>query len=84
MGSSFGIAVFLLVYFVAAGFFTVYFTVNFVNANGTPLTTSQVNGLNTWFWAADIVALIVVGMLSDLSGCESRSCWSARSGRSSR
>lgn len=66
VGSSFGIAVFLLVYYAAAGFFTIYFTVNFVNANGTPLTTTQVNGINTWFWASDIVALIVVGILSDL------------------
>ncbi|HUA93892.1 MAG TPA: MFS transporter [Acidimicrobiales bacterium] len=65
VGSSFGIAVFLLVYYAAAGFFTIYFTVNFVNANGTPLTTSQVNGINTWFWATDIVALIVAGLLSD-------------------
>ena len=38
----------------------------FVNANGTNFTTSQVNGLNTWFWGADIVALIVVGIVSDL------------------
>ncbi|MGH9092319.1 MAG: MFS transporter [Acidimicrobiales bacterium] len=65
VGSSVGIAVFLLIYYAAAGFFTIYFTVTFVNANGTPLTTSQVNGINTWFWATDIVALIVVGLLSD-------------------
>jgi len=24
-------------------------------------STAQVNGLNTWFWGADIIALIVVG-----------------------
>jgi MFS family permease len=64
-GSSFGIAMFLLVYYVAAGFFTIYFTVNFVNANGVNLSTSQVNGLNAWFWGADIVSLIVVGWVSD-------------------
>jgi MFS family permease len=64
-GSSFGIATFLLVYYVAAGFFTIYFTVNFVNANGVSLSTSQVNGLNAWFWGADIVSLIVVGWVSD-------------------
>jgi MFS family permease len=65
VGSSFGIAVFLLIYYVAAGFFTIYYAVTFVNRNGTPLSTSQVNGLNIWFWGADIVALIVVGVLSD-------------------
>ena len=64
-GSAFGIATFLLVYYVAAGFFTVYFAVNFVNANGVNLSTSQVNGLNAWFWGADIVSLIIVGWLSD-------------------
>jgi MFS family permease len=64
-GSSFGIAMFLLVYYVAAGFFTIYFTVNFVNANGVNLSTSQVNGLNAWFWGADIVSLIIVGWISD-------------------
>jgi len=64
-GSSFGIAMFLLVYYVAAGFFTIYFTVNFVNANGISLSTSQVNGLNAWFWGADILSLIIVGWVSD-------------------
>ncbi|HVX21474.1 MAG TPA: MFS transporter [Acidimicrobiales bacterium] len=66
VGSSFGIAVFLLIYYAAAAFFTIYYTVTFVNADGTPLTTSQVNGINVWFWGTDIVALIVVGILSDL------------------
>src|SRR6185437_12118470 len=66
VGSSFGISVFLLIYYAAAAFFTIYYSVTFVNANGTPLTTSQVNGVNIWFWGTDIVALIVVGILSDL------------------
>ena len=65
VGSSFGIAVFLLIYYAAAAFFTIYYAVNFKNADGLNYTTSQVNGLNTWFWAADILALIVVGILSD-------------------
>ncbi len=64
-GSAFGIAVFLLIYYVAASFFTIYYAVTFVNANGTSYTTSQVNGLNAWFWGTDIVALIVVGIISD-------------------
>jgi MFS family permease len=65
VGSSFGIAVFLLIYYVAAGFFTIYFAVTFKNPDGTYFSTQQANGLNTWFWSADIVALIVVGLLSD-------------------
>ena len=65
IGSSFGIVVFLLIYYAAAAFFTVYYSVTFLNTNGTNYTTSQVNGLNTWFWGADIIGLVVVGLLSD-------------------
>ena len=65
MGSAFGISVFLLVYFVAASFFTIYYPSVFKNADGTQFTVTQANGLNQWFWAADIIALIVVGLLSD-------------------
>ncbi len=64
-GLAFGIAVFLLIYYAAAAFLTIYYSVTFLNPNGTYLTTSQVNGLNQWLWGADIVALIVVGALSD-------------------
>ena len=38
----------------------------FKNPNGLNLSTSQANSLNAWFWWADIVALIVFGVLSDL------------------
>ncbi len=63
--SAFGIALFLLLYYAAASLFTIYYPVIFKNANGTNFTVTQANGLNTWFWAADIIALIVVGLLSD-------------------
>jgi MFS family permease len=63
--SSLGIALFLLIYYAAASFFTIYYAVTFQNANNTNFSTAQVNGLNTWFWGADIIALIVVGVLSD-------------------
>ena len=80
----FGIAVFLLVYYVAAAFFTIYYSVTFKNPDGINFTVTQANGLNTWFWAADIVALIVVGVLSDRAqgpqavhaGRRVRSAWS--------
>lgn len=65
IGSAFGISVFLLIYFVAASFFTIYYPTVFKNPNGTQFTVAQANGLNQWFWAADIVALIVAGLLSD-------------------
>jgi MFS family permease len=65
VGASIGIAAFLLVYYAAASLFTIYYPVIFKNANGTNFTVTQANGLNTWFWGADIVALIVIGLLSD-------------------
>ena len=65
VGMSFGIAMFLLVYYAAASLFTIYYPVIFQNPNGTNFTVTQANGLNTWFWAADIVSLIVVGLISD-------------------
>jgi MFS family permease len=65
IGSSFGIATFLLAYYAAASLFTTYYPVIFKNHNGTNFTVTQANGLNTWFWVADIIGLIVVGLLSD-------------------
>lgn len=63
--SAFGISIFLLVYYAAAGFFTIFYSTVFVNSSGLNFTVAQANGLNTWFWGADAVALIVVGGLSD-------------------
>jgi MFS family permease len=65
IGSSLGIAVFLLVYYAASGFFTIFYSTVYKNANGTNFTVSQANGLNTWFWGADIIALVLFGVLSD-------------------
>lgn len=64
--SALGISVFLLIYFAAAGFFVVYFTTVF-HKGLQFLTISQANGLDTWFWAFDCGALIVVGVLSDVA-----------------
>ncbi len=66
VGSAFGIAVFLLIYYAAAGFFTIFYSTVFVNPNGLNFSVSQANGLNTWYWGADAIALIVFGVLSDL------------------
>ncbi len=65
VGMAFGIACFLLVYYAAASLFTIYYPVIFHNPDGTNFTVTQANGLNTWFWGADIVSLIVVGLVSD-------------------
>jgi MFS family permease len=54
-----GISIFLLIYYTAVGFFTIYLTSNF------GFTTSKANGINTWYWAINAVSLVVVGALSD-------------------
>ncbi|MGH3321605.1 MAG: MFS transporter [Streptosporangiaceae bacterium] len=53
------ISVFLIIYYTAVGFFTVYFTTIF------GFSTAQANGINTWYWAVDAAALVVVGVVSD-------------------
>ncbi len=60
IGSAFAIAVFLIFYYTAVGFFTVYFAA----LHGYSLSTA--NSLGNWFWAFDAGALIVVGILSDI------------------
>jgi MFS family permease len=65
IGSAAGISVFLLVYFAAAGFFTIFYSTTFKNPDGSNFSVTQANGLNVWFWGADAIALIVFGVLSD-------------------
>ncbi|HEY6497705.1 MAG TPA: MFS transporter [Trebonia sp.] len=59
IGSAFAISVFLLIYYTAVGFFTVYFT----TLHGFSLSTA--NSIGDWFWAFDAGALILVGIISD-------------------
>jgi hypothetical protein len=59
VGSAFAIAVFLIFYYTAVGFFTVYFTSIF------GFTLVQANGIGNWFWAFNAGALVVVGVVSD-------------------
>jgi MFS family permease len=56
---AFGVSVFLLIYYAAVGFFVIYFTSVF------GYTQARANSLGNWFWAADAVAVIVAGALSD-------------------
>jgi MFS family permease len=65
IGSAAGISVFLLVYFAAAGFFTIFYSTTFRNPDGSNFSVTQANGLNVWFWGADAIALVVFGVLSD-------------------
>jgi hypothetical protein len=59
VGPAFAVSVFLLVYYTAVGFFTIYFTSIF------GFSLSQANGIGNWFWAFNAGTLIVVGVLSD-------------------
>jgi MFS family permease len=54
-----GVSLFLLIYFGAVGFFVIYFNSVF------GFSQAQANSLGNWFWAADAIALIVIGTLSD-------------------
>ena len=59
IGSAFAISVFLLIYYTAVGFFTVYFT----TLHGFSL--SKANSIGDWFWGLDAIALILIGIISD-------------------
>lgn len=59
VGSAFAVSVFLIIYYTAVGFFTVYFTTIF------GYSLAEANGLGNWFWAFDAAALILVGIVSD-------------------
>jgi hypothetical protein len=54
-----GVSLFLLIYLAAVGFFVIYF----VSVFG--FSQSEANGLGNWFWSADAVAVVTVGVVSD-------------------
>jgi MFS family permease len=56
---SFAIAVFLLFYYIAVGFFVIYFATNF------GYSSARANALASWYWATNALALIIGGRLSD-------------------
>ena len=57
--SAFAISVFLIIYYVAVGFFPVYFQTIF------GFSQTKANALGNWIWAFDAGALLVIGCLSD-------------------
>jgi MFS family permease len=59
IGSAFAISVFLIIYYVAVGFFPVYFQTIF------GFTQSKANSLGNWNWTFNAVGLLVVGIISD-------------------
>jgi ACS family D-galactonate transporter-like MFS transporter len=59
LGSAFAISVFLIIYYVAVGFFPIFFETVF------GYTQSRANTLGNYFWAFDAGGLLLVGVLSD-------------------
>ncbi|MFE0105320.1 nitrate/nitrite transporter [Streptomyces sp. NPDC059009] len=59
VGSAFAVAAFLLLYYAAVGNLVVYFATTF------GYTEQRTNALANWYWAANAIALVVVGLLSD-------------------
>ena len=53
------ISTFLIIYYLAVGFFPVFFQTVF------GYSQSQANSLGNWFWSFDAAALIILGILSD-------------------
>jgi MFS transporter, ACS family, D-galactonate transporter len=60
VGSAFAISVFLIIYYLAVGFFPVFFQTVF------GYSQTKANGLGNWFWAFDAGGLLVIGFISDL------------------
>jgi ACS family D-galactonate transporter-like MFS transporter len=61
VGSAFAISVFLIIYYLAVGFFPVFFQTVF------GYSQSKANGLGNWFWAFNALALLITGFVSDLT-----------------
>ncbi|MFC1416651.1 MFS transporter [Streptacidiphilus cavernicola] len=59
VGSAVAISIFLLLYFAAVGNFVVYFSTVF------GYSEQRVNALANWYWAANAIALVVAGLVSD-------------------
>ncbi|MGI9185721.1 MAG: MFS transporter [Solirubrobacteraceae bacterium] len=59
IGSAFAISVFLIIYYLAVGFFPVFFESVF------GYSQSKANTLGNWFWSFDAVGLLLVGIISD-------------------
>ena len=58
-GPAFGISLFLLLYYIAAGFAVVYFATVF------GYSEARANSLANWYWITNALTLVVTGLLSD-------------------
>ena len=60
VGPAIAVSVSLLFYYIAVGFFVVFYATNF------GYTEARANALSNWYWGINAVALLVAGLLSDL------------------
>jgi MFS family permease len=58
-GPAFAISLFLLLYYIAAGFAVVYFATVF------GYSEAKANALANWYWITNAIALVVTGLVSD-------------------
>jgi MFS family permease len=58
-GSALAIALFLLLYYAAVGNFVVYFATTY------GYSEQRANAVANWYWAANAIALVVIGLASD-------------------
>jgi sugar phosphate permease len=59
VGPAFAISIFLLFYYILVGFFVVYYALTF------GYTEARANSLANWYWGANAIALVAVGLGSD-------------------
>jgi MFS family permease len=59
VSSAIAISVFLIIYYLAVGYFPVFFQTVF------GFSQSTANSLGNWFWAAQALALLLAGFISD-------------------
>ncbi|PRZ41554.1 nitrate/nitrite transporter NarK [Antricoccus suffuscus] len=59
VGSAFAIAIFLMFYYIAVGFFVIYFVTIF------GYSSAKANGLANWYWISNAIALVAAGFISD-------------------
>lgn len=59
IGPAFAISLFLLLYYIAVGFFVVYFATVF------GYSEQRANALANWYWITNAIALVLAGVLSD-------------------
>jgi MFS family permease len=62
VGGALGISLFLIIYYTAVAFMVIYVTTVFSKSN---FSQDDANSMLNWWWGAEVITLIAVGLLSD-------------------